>query len=491
MKFLHASMIVAAFMLLGRITGFLREIVIAQIGGASQQSDVMIVFLTFPDMMISLLLGGGLMAALVPAFRGLPGGAGFALFLRGGLLIGLIFGGLALVIAMFPSGALGIVAPGWTEDLIAQMTPLFRITLIALPVTAISGVVVAFLNSKERFTFGAIGTLIFNICLITALLFSVRLSPAVAVAIGILGGTTLRLVVQLSATRRFWEAPDFTASYDRTELLRRFAGSFGFFSILALLPPVARAYASLIEPGALSMFNYAYKLMELPMAIVVTAIVTVLLPRLSGHVRSADLDQAARNLGMALRAVGVLLLGIAIATIFQAETVVRLVFFGAPFTPEQFHALGVIVALGFIGLPFQGLVLLYGTAFVSYDRTGVLVLVSVMMVIVMASVGLFLQSAWGVRGLMLAYVMAQISGAAVLTIWLLRITGLRPFSIALNKPFLTIVLPTFVCLALSWVFRQAGFWGLPALLLSAGAFFVIHARADPSVLRSVMNRGKS
>lgn len=491
MRFLRASMVVAAFMLLGRITGFLREIVIAQIGGASQQSDVMIVFLTFPDMMISLLLGGGLMAALVPAFRSLPGGAGFALFLRAGLLIGVIFGGLALVIAMFPSSALGIVAPGWTEDLVAQMTPLFRITLIALPVTAISGVVVAFLNSKERFTFGAIGTLIFNICLITALLVFVRLSPAIAVVIGILGGTALRLVVQLSATRRFWEAPNFTASYDRTGLLRRFAGSFGFFSILALLPPVARAYASLIEPGALSMFNYAYKLMELPMAIIVTAIVTVLLPRLSGHVRNADLDQSARNLGMALRAVGVLLLGVAIATIFQAETVVRIVFFGAPFTPEQFHALGVIVALGFIGLPFQGLVLLYGTAFVSYDRTGVLVLVSVMMVIMMASVGLFLQTDWGVRGLMLAYVMAQMSGAAVLTIWLLRITGVRPFAIALKKPFLTILLPAFVCLALSWVFRQASFWGLPALLLSAGAFFVIHVGADPSVLRSIMNRRKS
>ena len=81
MKFLHASIVVAAFMLLARMTGFLREIAIAQIGGASQQSDVVIVFLTFPDMMISLLLGGGLMAALVPNFRSLAPAAAFALFL--------------------------------------------------------------------------------------------------------------------------------------------------------------------------------------------------------------------------------------------------------------------------------------------------------------------------------------------------------------------------------------------------------------------------
>lgn len=488
MKFLHASVIVAAFMLLGRITGFLREIVIAQIGGASQQSDVMIVFLTFPDMMISLLLGGGLMAALVPAFRSLPDGAGIALFVRAGLLVVVIFGGLAVALALFSGVVLGVVAPGWTEDLVAQMTPLFRLTLIALPVTALSGVAVAFLNSEERFTFGAIGTLIFNTCLIAALLVFARISPIIAVVVGILGGVALRLVVQMAATRRFWQAPDFTVPYDRTGLLRRFAGSFGFFSILALLPPVARAYASLVEPGALSMFNYAYKLMELPMAIIVTAIVTVLLPRLSGHVREAAFDQAARTLGMAMRAVGVLLLGIAIATIFQVETVVRTVFIGAPFTPEQFDALGTIVALGFVGLPFQGLVLLYGTAFVSYDRTGVLVLVSAMMVVVMAGAGLFLQSIWGLRGLMLAYVAAQICGATVLTIWSMRITGMQPFAIALKKPALSIVLPAVVCLALSWIFRQADFWGPAALLLSASAFFAIHVRTDPSGLRSIINQ---
>ena len=475
-------------MLLGRITGFLREIAIAQISGASQQSDIMIVFLTFPDMMISLLLGSGLMAALVPAFRNLPAEVSFALFLRAGLLIGMIFGGLALAIAIFSNAALAIVAPGWTEELVARMTPLFRITLIALPITGISGVVVAFLNSKEQFTFGAIGTLIFNTCLITALLIFVHLSPAVAIVIGILVGAALRLVVQVSATTRFWASPNFSAPYDRTGLLRRFAGSFGFFSILALLPPVARAYASLIEPGALSMFNYAYKLLELPIAIIVTAIVTVLLPRLSGHVRNAELDRAASNLGMALRAVGVLLLGVAIATIFQAETVVRTVFFGAPFTPDQFRMLGEVVALGFVGLPFQGLVLLYGTAFVSYDRTGALMLASSMMVIVVAGAGLIFQSNWGVRGIMIAYVTAQISGALVLTIWLSRITGSQPFAIAFRRPLLSIFLPVFTCLTLSWLFRQTGFWGLPALLLSAGVFFIVHVWADPSVIRSITNR---
>lgn len=491
MKFLRASMIVAAFMLLGRITGFLREIVIAKVGGASQQSDVIIVFLTFPDMMISLLLGGGLMAALVPSFRSLPDGAGFALFLRTGLLIAAIFVALALVTVLFSQQILGFLSPGWTEMQVTQVLHLFHITVIALPITAVSGVVVAFLNSKERFAFGAIGTLIFNSCLITAMLIPTNLSPSVAIVVGILGGSSLRLIVQLSATKRYWNTPDFSFPYNRGDLLRRFAGSFGFYSILALLPPLARAYASLIEAGALSMFNYAYKLMELPMAIIVTAIVTVLLPRLSGHVRNVELEQAAHTLGLAIRAGVVLLLGIAIVTCFQAETIVHFVFWGANFTLEQFHDLGFLVALGFVGVPFQGLVLLYGAAFVSYNRTGVLVLVSTIMVIFVGISAPFLQSKWGIEGLMLAYVVAQMSGAIVLTVLLVRTAGAHPLKIAFNKPFCSILLPSFSCLAVSWAFNQTNFWHLPALLLSSGVFFGIHIAADPSVLQWLKKRTKT
>ena len=487
MNFLRASMLVATFMIVGRISGFLREIVIAQIAGASQESDVVIVLLTFPDMMISLVLGGGLMAALVPSFRSLPKEAGFALFLRASLVIVLFFGLLALSIALFPLAVLGILAPGWKQGLVTETIPLFRTMLIAIPFAALSGVVVAFLNSKERFTFEAIGTLIFNCMVILSLLVFTSLSVSAAVVIGILTGITLRLAIQLVASRRFWVVPNFVLPYDRSRLLRRFYGSFGFFSILALLPPIVRAYASVVEPGALSIFNYSYKLMELPMAIVVTAIVTVLLPRLSGHVRSNEQKQAVLTLGMAIRATIVLLLSIAIATIFQAETVARVAFFGAAFTAEQFYDFGRILSIGLLCLPFQGLVVLFGTAFVSYDRTGLLVIVSLVMLLVMTSLGLFLSAKWGINGLMLAYVLTQVTGALLLTLILLFIIGRQPIVIALRRPLRSILLPGVVCLSISYIFRETGFWGPPALILSVGAFLAVHVVSDLTNFKKIIN----
>lgn len=490
MSSLHATLLVAGCMLLGRFTGFLREIAIAHAGGASQESDVMIVFLTFPDMMINLLLGGGMTAALVPAFSANSPASATALLVRAGLLVGAAFGALAIAIALASHEALRVIAPGWSESLIEQVSPLFRLTLIALPVTALSGIMVSFLISHERFAFGALGTFVFNVIIIVALLLMMDQSPVLAICVGILSGAGMRLALQLGASAKFWEKPDFQAPSDRDGLLRRFAGSFGFFTILALLPPLARALASLSEIGSLSLFNYAYKLVELPMAIVVSAIVTVLLPRLSGMVRAREIEKACLTLGLALRAIVVLLLCATISSIFYSETLVRIVFYGASFTPEEIVELGAILSIGLAALPFQGLVVFYGTVFVSYERTGELVVISMLMLVTMIALGLVLQPAYDVQGVMLAYALAQVLGAGVLTLLMVRFTGWQPVAIALENPLNALLLPIVACVLAGWLLRISGFWPWVSLVLSTCLFLAIHFAVDSRVLKTVAGRFK-
>ena len=130
----------------------------------------------------------------------MPPASAIALFLRASLLIGIAFSVLAAGLAVGAQATLRFVAPGWFEDLVGQVSPLFRVTLIALPITALSGIVVAFLNSCEKFSFGALGTFVFNIIVIVALLLMSDRSPVLAVCVGILAGAGLRLAMQLSAS---------------------------------------------------------------------------------------------------------------------------------------------------------------------------------------------------------------------------------------------------------------------------------------------------
>ena len=72
MKISHliTSGIVVGFLIgLGRLTGFTRELLIAGNFGASQESDLIILILTTPDILINFLIGGALGIVLVPDLK--------------------------------------------------------------------------------------------------------------------------------------------------------------------------------------------------------------------------------------------------------------------------------------------------------------------------------------------------------------------------------------------------------------------------------------
>ena len=486
MTLLRAGAVVAGFVLLGRLTGFLREIVIAQVGGASTQTDLMVILLTFPDMLIGLVMGGGIMAALVPAFSRLSAPARAALLLRAGAAVLAAATLLAAVIALETPRVLGLLAPGWSAEAVADAAPAFRTILVAVPVTALSGVCVAYLNSQGRFAFGAVGTLIVNACVIAALLGVA--TPALAITVGVLAGTGIRFAVQGAVTLRRWTRPDFAARYDGPALLSRFAGSFGFFSVILILPPLARAYASMTEPGALSLFNYAYKLMELPMVVIVSAIATVLLPRLSGEVRDGPPARSDRTVGTALRALLALLLVASVTTVAHADAVVRLVFHGAPFGDGQEAALAAIVAIGFLGVPFQGLVAFLATVLISHDRTGPLVAVSATMAATMAALGHLLQAHWGLSGVMAAYAAAYATGAVLQTALLIRTVGAAPLRIAAERAGATLAAPVAAGLAAATGGRALEVPGPVGIVLTAGTMLAVYVAADGTLLRALRGR---
>ncbi|WP_219927722.1 hypothetical protein, partial [Aeromonas sp. HMWF016] len=67
MKKLFISGLFVSFALfLGRISGFLRELFIASSFGVSKTSDLIIVLLSIPDVLVNLLVGGALGMILVP-----------------------------------------------------------------------------------------------------------------------------------------------------------------------------------------------------------------------------------------------------------------------------------------------------------------------------------------------------------------------------------------------------------------------------------------
>jgi peptidoglycan biosynthesis protein MviN/MurJ (putative lipid II flippase) len=79
------------------------------------------------------------------------------LLLQASRLVGGLFLLLAMVLFALAPQMLGVLAPGLPAATLAPHGGAFRLMTVALPLAALSGVVVALLNANGRFAIGAAG----------------------------------------------------------------------------------------------------------------------------------------------------------------------------------------------------------------------------------------------------------------------------------------------------------------------------------------------
>lgn len=276
-----SSLVLNLGLLLGRMSGFVREAIVASSYGATPTSDIVVLLLTAPDVLINILMGGAMGAALIPAFAQSPERARQLLFQVMLLVIAVFSSIVWLCLSLMPE-FVGLLAPGFSQAKIEQASQLLRWVIWLLPLTVLAGATTAYLQAQNKFAVAGLGTLIINSVIILGLIYAQMNQSLIILAICILIGGGLRLISQLAQVKWQWQPYQalFPNLLDRT-LLNRYFQAMMAGSILLLMPVIARAMASFAGDGGLSMFNYALKLIEFPLAIAVSFVGIVLFPRIA------------------------------------------------------------------------------------------------------------------------------------------------------------------------------------------------------------------
>lgn len=268
-------------LIIGRALGLVREIVMVNLYGSTRTTDLMIVALTFPDVITNLLAGSGLIAVLTPLLsRSLEPAR--ARILKAALAaVGCAFGGAALALwlasdQIFSWLALGLLPFGAVE------LKALSLAFLCIPLAGLSGVLVAALVAQGRFVYGGLGTALFNICVIAGLVAGSLLSDALflfcsMLVVGALARLGLHLWASRAEIRKLkYTSADFAAFPARSIIISA-CGMAG----LTVVPIGLRAFASGIEPGALTQLTLAIKLIEIPLTVVFWSIGISALPKLA------------------------------------------------------------------------------------------------------------------------------------------------------------------------------------------------------------------
>jgi putative peptidoglycan lipid II flippase len=339
---------VGGLTLVSRVTGFVRDIILAAVLGAGPVADAFFVALRLPNHFRAIFAEGAFNAAFVPAYARIrqQGGAAraqnfadriFTLLLASQIVL------LALALVFTPQ-VIGLLAPGFAKDpgrfdLAVTLTRItFPYLLLVTLVTLYGGI----LNALQRFAAAAAAPILLNISMVTALTFAVFFPTAGhAAAWGVLAAGVLEALLVGADTTRAGALPRLRQPLLDADI-RKFFRALGPAVIgsggvqLALFADTI--IASFLPVGALSALYYADRLNQLPIGVIGIAAGTVILPEMSRRLAAGDDKGAAHAQNRAIEFTLMLALPCLAAFVIVPDVIMRGLFMRGAFSAADAQA---------------------------------------------------------------------------------------------------------------------------------------------------------
>jgi putative peptidoglycan lipid II flippase len=503
LNLLRAASTVSLLTLASRVTGLVREQIIAASFGASAATDAFNVAFRLPNLFRRLFAEGAFSQAFVPllgATREREGEAAtrslvdaVATILALALLCVCVAGVAAAPVLVWLIGAglerfdTAVLLTRWMFPYIGFMS------LVALS----AGI----LNTYRRFAVPAATPVLLNLSVIAAAwwlaprLAAGGVDPIHALAAGVMLGGVLQLGVQVPALRRVGMLPRLALAPARVaaawrhpgmrRVLQQMVPALLGVSVAQLSLLINTQIATHVGVGAVSWLTYADRLMEFPTALLGVALGVVLLPQLSARSARDDARGYADLIDWGLRLVLLGGLPCALALLLLPEAMVAVLYHYGAFGAQDVAQ--TVRALQGYGVGLLGLVAVKILAPAFYARQDIRTPVKIAVVSLLATQAMNLVFVpWlGHAGLALSIGVAALGNAGLLLAGLLRRGVYRP-SAGWGRFMRQVLLANAVlgaglwwaAGALDWVGLQAQ-WGLRAGALAAvlgavaGAYFAV------------------
>ena len=354
---------VGGLTLVSRLSGFIRDVVMAAILGAGPLADAFFVAFRLPNHFRAIFAEGAFAAAFVPAYArtleeaGLPAAKLFADQIAAALVtINLVLLAIAL---LFTPQVVGLLAPGLISDpeRFDLAVALTRITFPYLALVSLETLFAGILNANNRFAAAASAPVLLNLSVIATLLLTPYFADAGhAAAWGVLiAGVAQALLLGADA-----EAHGFGIRLRMPKLdepTRKFLKALGPAIVgaggvqLALFADTL--IATFLPTGALSALYYADRINQLPIGVVGIAVGTVLLPEMSRRLAAGDVTGAASAQARGIQLALLLTIPCAAAALAIPDLIMRALFARGAFTSADALAAGSTLAAYSVGLlPF-------------------------------------------------------------------------------------------------------------------------------------------
>lgn len=277
---------VSIAVLIGRLFGFLREILQASSFGQSYQADALSLSLILPDILVNVALGGAFSAAFMPVFVHLDPTQSFNFVKSLHKKLGAVSLLIALIIFTLSEKLTLFIAPDMKYEGQILLSVLLKITCWSIPFIVFSGIVTVEMNARHVFFMPALGTVVFNffICLGLISTFYLNNLGIYIVSFSMIFAVVLRWIFQVYPYKEINKSSSSEINinnFNKNKIFGRYFHTIFSVSVLILMPLLGRYYMLQTGQGQMANYNYAQKLIDLFVTLLVGSIITVIMPKIA------------------------------------------------------------------------------------------------------------------------------------------------------------------------------------------------------------------
>ncbi|MEO5670807.1 MAG: murein biosynthesis integral membrane protein MurJ [Ramlibacter sp.] len=376
MTLLKAATTVSVLTFASRVTGLVRDLLMAATFGATALTDAFNVAFRIPNLFRRLFGEGAFSQAFVPALAHSKEKDGeeatrrlidsVATVLAWALLVTCAVGVIGAPVMVWALASGFKQNPNSFEAAVLMTRWMFPYIGFMSLVALSAGV----LNTWKRFAVPAVTPVLLNLAMIAAAWLgapwfkSIGIEPIYAMAGGVILGGALQLAVQVPALHRLGLLPRIGLGWSA---LRAAWADPGARQVARMMLPallgvgvaqisllINTQIASWLAPGSVTWLGYADRLMEFPTAMLGVALGVVLMPQLAGARASEDAERYSAMLDWGLRLVVLLAVPCSVALLVFAKPLVATLFHYGAFTDSDVSQ--VALALTGYGAGLLGLV---------------------------------------------------------------------------------------------------------------------------------------
>jgi putative peptidoglycan lipid II flippase len=370
-----AASLISLLTLASRITGLMRELLMASAFGASAMTDAFNVAFRIPNLLRRLFAEGAFSQAFVPVLAAAKEKDGeaatkamidqIATVLAWALTATCVLGVAAAPILVWAMAAGLQQDPAGFEAAVFMTRWMFPYIAFMSMVALAAGI----LNTWKRFAVPAATPVLLNVAMIAAAWWGapwfarMGLNPIYAMAGGVLLGGALQLGIQIPVLRSLGLLPRIRWRWSALREAWRHPGTRRVTTLmLPALLGVSVAQVSLLintqiashlRTGSVSWLSYADRLMEFPTALLGVALGVVLLPQLAAAKAQNDTDRYSGLLDWGMRLVILLAVPSAVALLTFAQPLVAVLYHYGAFTDADVRQTALALmgyGLGLLGL---------------------------------------------------------------------------------------------------------------------------------------------